>query len=683
MRPLQGIVALFGDAVVPFEIAGIASGATTVGHRFHHPDIVTIGSAADYACKLHACQVIVDSEERRRIVREGAEAAAAAEGLALVPDEGLVAENAGLTEWPVPLLGHFDPDFLSVPREVIQLTMRTNQKYFACTDSAGALAPAFVCTANIVATDGGRAIVEGNGKVLAARLSDARFFWEQDLKTPLEVQARKLDQIVFHEKLGTVADKVDRVAELARWLVEEGIVSPSAGPNPAPSDTSVTPAKAGVHKPGVDTQSAGAATMDSRLRGNDDERKALADLAEQAARLAKADLVTGMVGEFPELQGVMGGYYTRAEGLPDAVADAIRDHYKPVGQGDDVPTAPVTVAVSLADKLDTIFAFFAIDEKPTGSKDPFALRRAGLGVISLLSDAGARLPLSKIGPQYLALLAKQIASRSLAKTGYSSFADDIYEDWLAGRQFERRADGFVSRRADDGHKIGYGTELAPLIKYAADVHDVVMQSRENVLPFLADRLKVQQREAGVRHDLIDAVFALGGEDDLVRLLARVKALQAFVETEDGRNLLAGYRRAANILRAEAKKDGATSSRHPELVSGSRQPEASAPEAEGMLKQVQNDGRGEAFTFPYDPDPAEAALAEMLDTQLPKAEAAIEAEDFESAMTALSIIRPTIDRFFDDVTVNSEEQAKRSTRLALLDKLRAAMHKVADFSKIEG
>jgi glycyl-tRNA synthetase beta chain len=645
VRPLQGIVALFGDAVVLFEIAGIASGATTVGHRFHHPDIVTIGSAADYACKLHACHVIVDSEERRRIVREGAEAAAAAEGLALVPDEGLVAENAGLTEWPVPLLGHFDPDFLSVPREVIQLTMRTNQKYFACTDSAGALAPAFVCTANIAATDGGRAIVEGNGKVLAARLSDARFFWEQDLKTPLDVQARKLDQIVFHEKLGTVADKVERVAKLARWLVEEGIVSPSAGPNPALPDTSVTPAKAGVHKPGVDTQSAGAATMDSRLRGNDDERKALADLAEQAARLAKADLVTGMVGEFPELQGVMGGYYARAEGLPDAVADAIRDHYKPVGQGDDVPTAPVTVAVSLADKLDTIAHFFSINAAPTGSKDPFALRRAALGVIALTKTNSLRL--------------------SIFAATMRSLVQDQASDLVHARQ-DRRAEVLMSVLDE----LGVDAAIATLKGWLPSLQDepqnsefqkAFWQTMADALPtaaavrdFFVDRLEVAERDNGVRVDIIRAsktVDSTGGkEDDLVRLLARVQALQAFVETEEGRNLLAGYRRAANILRAEAKKGT-----EPDAFSG----------------------------FPYDPDPAEAALAEMLDAQLPKAEAAIEAEDFEGAMTALSIIRPTIDRFFDDVTVNSEEQAKRSTRLALLDKLRAAMHKVADFSKIEG
>ena len=526
VRPLQGIVALFGSEVVPCAIDGIESSRDTAGHRFHHSGAVTIASANAYAATLRTAHVIVDSGERRRIVREGAEAAAKAVGFTLVPDEGLVAENAGLTEWPVPLLGHFDPEFLTVPREVIQLTMRTNQKYFACIDATGKLAPAFVCTANIVAVDGGNAIVEGNAKVLAARLSDARFFWEHDLKIPLAVQAKKLDQIVFHEKLGTVADKVERVAKLARWLVEEGIV-----------------------------------------------KGANADQVEQAARLAKADLVTGMVGEFPELQGVMGGYYARAESLGDAVADAIRDHYKPIGQGDDVPNAPVTVAVSLADKLDTILSFFGINEKPTGSKDPFALRRAALGVISLIFANTLRMSLSDC---------------------------------------------------------------------ATDSKDLV--------DFFADRLKVQQREAGVRYDLIDAVFALGGEDDLVRLLARVKALQAFVETEDGANLLAGYRRAANILKAEAKKGA-----EPEPFSG----------------------------FSYQPDAAEAALACVLDTQLPIAEQAIAQERFEQAMTALSVIRPSIDAFFDDVTVNDQDETKRMTRLALLDKLRAAMQTVADFSKVEG
>src|SRR5689334_3209131 len=329
VRPLHGIVAVLGEEIVPIEIDGIQSSATTVGHRFHHPGPITIGGTHDYAEKLRACHVIVDQDERERLIREGAQAAASEAGLILLDDEGLVVENAGLTEWPQPLLGRFDPDFLDVPREVIVLTMRTNQKYFACLDQEANLAPAFVCVANVSASDGGAAIIEGNRRVLAARLADARFFWEQDLKVPLEEQAKKLDQIVFHEKLGTVADRVERIAKLARWLVEKGI-----------------------------------------LKGADPAQ------VERAARLAKADLVSGMVGEFPELQGVIGGYLAEAQGEPKVIANAIRDHYKPVGQGDEVPTEPVTIAVALADKLDTFTAFFMYGIIPTGSKDPYGLRRS-------------------------------------------------------------------------------------------------------------------------------------------------------------------------------------------------------------------------------------------------------------------------------------------------------------------
>ena len=516
VRPLSAIVALLGGEVVPFEIDGIASGRLTRGHRFHSEGEIEIAGADDYAAKLRAGHVIVNHEERQDLIREQAAAVAHAEGLLLVADEGLVVENAGLTEWPVPLLGRFDESYLDVPPEVIQLTARTNQKYFVC-EKDGKLANAFVCTANIVALDGGTEIIAGNRKVLAARLSDARFFWEQDQKKRLSEHAEKLARITFHEKLGTVADKVERVAKLAEWLAAEGIV-----PNCDPA------------------------------------------LARQAAELCKADLVTEMVGEFPELQGLMGGYYARAEGLPHAVADAIRDHYKPVGQGDEVPTAPVTVAVALADKRDTIRSFFAIDEKPTGSKDPFALRRAALGIIQIVTANGLRLG------------------------------------------------------------IGEG----------------------DVLAFFADRLKVQQREAGVRHDLIDAVFALGGEDDLVRLLARVHALQAFVGTEDGANLLAGYKRAANILKKE-------------------------------------DWTGQGGASTYDPEPAEAALIAALDDAEPRAAAAVAGEDFAGAMAALATLRAPIDAFFDDVTVNDADPAKRASRLDLLSRFRVAVHKVADFSKIEG
>jgi glycyl-tRNA synthetase beta chain len=381
--------------------------------------------------------------------------------------------------------------------------------------------------------------------VLAARLSDARFFWEQDLKVPLEEQAKKLGGIVFHEKLGTVADKVERVAKLARWLVETNVVIPAqAGTQPDQEE------------------------LGSRFRGNDEEVAALADQAERAALLAKADLVTGMVGEFPEVQGVIGGYLARAQGEPDPVADAIRDHYKPAGQNDDVPSAPVTIAVALADKLDILRSFFAIGEKPTGSRDPFALRRAALGAIQLIVTNRLRLPV---------------------------------------------AEG-------------------------------------ELLEFFADRLKVQQREAGVRHDLIDAVFAVGGEDDLVRLLARVRALQGFVETNEGRDLLAGYKRSSNILKKE-KWEG----------------------EQGDSRLRANDElEGE-----------EQALIDALDAAEPKASAAIEAEDFTAAMAALASLRAPIDVFFDRVTVNDPDASKRERRLNLLLRFRDAVHRVADFSRIEG
>ena len=587
VRPLQGIVAMLGEELLPVEFAGVTSSATTVGHRFHHPGPITIGGASDYAEKLRACHVIVDQDERERIIREGAEAAARDAGLALLCDEGLVVENAGLTEWPVPLLGRFDADYLDVPREVIVLTMRTNQKYFACENpplegegdhaehggggsvqgddpppsaagasatspSRGGLAPAFVCVANIDASDGGEAIVEGNKRVLAARLADARFFWEQDLKVPLEHQAQKLSGIVFHEKLGTIADKVERVAKLARWLAEEGIV-----------------------------------------------RDADPDQAERAARLAKADLVTGMVGEFPELQGCIGGHLARAQGEPNAIADAVRDHYKPAGQGDEVPSAPVTVTVALADKLDTLRSFFAIDEKPTGSRDPFALRRAALGAIQLIVANGLRLA------------------------------------------------------AAEGE----------------------------LLDFFADRLKVQQREAGVRHDLIDAVFALGQEDDLVRLLSRVEALQKFVATDEGRDLLTGYKRAANILKRE-KWDA------PEVMSSREEQGIPQTGEEDPLVLVEEPGMREAVAEMASGGagatlPQEQALISALDSAEQEASAAVDAEDFTAAMAALARLRGPIDDFFDHVTVNDPDAATRERRLNLLLRFRDAVHRVADFSKIEG
>ncbi|GAB5488714.1 MAG: glycine--tRNA ligase subunit beta [Parasphingorhabdus sp.] len=591
VRPLSGIVAILGDDLVACEIDGVTSGFETVGHRFHHDGMITIGNADDYAEKLRACHVLVDHEERQNIVRDGAAKAALDAGLELVADEGLVVENAGLTEWPVPLLGSFDPAFLDVPEEVIQLTARVNQKYFVVHDKSGNLAPNFVCTANIDASDGGKAIVAGNEKVLAARLADAKFFWELDQKTSLEDHAKKLSNIVFHEKLGTVADKVERVAKLAEWLVSlEG----NGFYQSSPGDT---------------------------LHGE----------VSEAARLCKADLVTEMVGEFPDLQGLMGGYYAEKQGKSEAVANAIRDHYKPVGQGDEVPTDPVTVAVSLADKLDTLFSFFSHEMMPTGSKDPFALRRAGLAIIRLLVENNIRISL-------VDAVAEHSRSNLLEQDSFEEYREAMHAAFR----------GEPSARIE-------GLSLVMMF--------ITLQTSAD---FFADRLKVQQREAGVRHDLIDAVFALGGEDDLVRLLARVKALQAFVETGDGENLLAGYKRASNILKKESKD------RHPELGSGS--PEDSV-QSDEILKQVQNDG--------YEKELAEKALIDALDAAQPQVTAAIEAEKFEEAMTSLAALRAPIDQFFEDVTVNDDDPAKREARLALLGRFRSAVHQVADFSKIEG
>ncbi|MBB3763965.1 glycine--tRNA ligase subunit beta [Sphingomicrobium lutaoense] len=542
VRPLHHVIALFGDDIVPVELPGVTCGAATLGHRFHHPGEITIGGAHDYVEKLRMAHVIVDQEEREKIIRDGARDAAARAGFDLIEDEGLVIENAGLTEWPVPLLGRFDKDFLDVPEEVIQLTARTDQKYFVMRGKDGKLANAFVCTANIDSKEP-QAVVAGNERVLAARLSDARFFWENDLKVPLESLGAKLSDIVFHEKLGTVADKVERVARLARWLAEEGVV------------------------------------------------KADPDQVERAARLAKNDLVTGMVGEFPELQGIIGGYLARAQGEDEAVADAVRDHYKPVGQGDEVPTAAVTVAVSLADKLDSLRAFFGIDEKPTGSKDPFALRRSALGAIRLVTENNLRLP------------------------------------------------------------IGEG----------------------ELLEFFADRLKVQQKEAGVRHDLIDAVFALGGEDDLVRLLARVKALQSFVETDEGADLLAGYKRAANILKKEGYEGAGAVPGH--LVQdGEEDPLVLV--SDGLEEVV-------AKMDVNDLEPAERTLADAIVKASPVAAQALEEEDYTRAMEALASLRGPIDDFFDNVIVNADDADVRKRRLALLARFRGAVEQVAAFSKIEG
>jgi glycyl-tRNA synthetase beta chain len=542
VRPLTHLVALLDDQIVPAEVHGLSTGRTSRGHRIHAPAPLHITSAQAWEAQLLSAKVIARTASRRTIIAERAATLAAAANLTVIPDAGLEAENAGLTEWPVPLLGAFDPAFLAVPAEVIQLTMRTNQKYFACVGADGALAPVFIAVANLDASDGGEAIRGGNQRVLSARLSDAKFFWDQDLATVkaggLEAFLPKLDAIVFHEKLGTVADKVERVDQLTRWI-------------------------GGKLFPGTESELFGT-----------------------AARLAKADLVSATVGEFPEVQGIACGYLAKAAGLDAAVTSAISEHYVVAGQGAGLPQHPVSMALALSDRFDTLCCFFREAMPPTGSKDPFALRRAALTIIAVIQSADLRLSLLEVIRQH------QYISRQPLEAG-----------WIS-----------------------------------------------DLLAFFADRLKVQQREAGVRPDVIDAVFALG-EDDIVRLLARVRALQAFLATEDGTNLLAGYKRAANILKAEDAKDG--------------------PHTAAALKPEQLS------------DPAEQALAAVLDHALPQAAAATHAEDFTAAMAALAELRGPVDRFFTDLMVNAPEPEVRNNRLALLARFRDAVHSVADFSRIEG
>ncbi len=566
VRPLSGVVALLGDDVVDCEVHGVTSGAVTLGHRFHHSGDITIGNAGDYAMKLRAAHVIVDHEERQDLIRSGAAKVASEAGLRLVEDEGLVIENAGLTEWPIPLLGRFEEDFLEVPPETIQLTARVNQKYFVCEDEAGELANAFICTANIEAEDGGARLVDGNRKVLAARLSDARFFWDVDRKKTLAEHAKGLERITFHEKLGTVADKVERVAKLADWLVFD-----AKAPN-------------GDHK-----------------------------LARQAAELSKADLVTEMVGEFPELQGLMGGYYAKAEGLPVEVAEAIRDHYKPVGASDEVPTAPTAVAVSLADKLDNLLSFFKIDILPTGSKDPFALRRAALGYLRLVQVNDLKLSL-----------------------------DEVAHAWAS----------------------------KPMPKLA-----------EKLADFLLDRLAVQLRDEGVRHDYVQASRSWQGRPDqrIDRVEARARALAGFLDSEDGANLLAGYKRAANIL----KKEDWHGAEGEIARTGEEDPLAIVDDPDLRAVVEAKMAERHAMELSYTPEPAEKALMDALANSEPAASRAIAAEDFGAAMAALADLRAPIDRFFEEVTVNADEENKRAHRLDLLAAFRAAVHKVADFSRIEG
>jgi glycyl-tRNA synthetase beta chain len=521
VRPLHSILASFDGEVVPFSFAGVSSGLHTRGHRFLSEGKIEARRFDDYEQKLRAAHVLLDAAERSAVIFEGVKQAAFVHGLEMIADEGLLAEVSGLAEWPVILVGTIEDQFMDVPAEILQTSMRTHQKYFSLRDpKTGKMANRFALVANMIASDGGREIVAGNERVLRARLSDAKFFWDEDRKRTLESRLDDLKGIVFHAKLGTQYERVTRTIASAATIA--GII-------------------------GADVKK-----------------------ARRAAMLAKADLTTGVVGEFPELQGVMGRYYALHDGEDAAVADAIRDHYKPVGPSDAVPTDKVAIAVALADKLDQLTSFFAVGEKPTGSGDPFALRRAALGVIRIILENGVRFKLNQ---------------------------------------------------------------------------------REDLLSFFADRLKVALKERGTRHDLIDAVFGLGNEDDLVRLVARVEALQAFLKTDDGANLLAGYKRAANILKVEEKKDNRS-------YLGKVDEAKLAEPAEKTLH---------------------AALAKAIGAIGPK----LDAEDFEGAMREMAALRGPVDAFFDAVKVNADDPALRENRLNLLGGLRAALHRVADFSRIEG
>ena len=541
VRPLQSILCLFGGKVVNFTADPVSAGDSTRGHRFMAPGSFAVTGFDDYRDRLRAANVILAADDRKTAILQGAEKLAAEAGLVLHADAGLLDEVAGLVEWPVPLMGRIDDRFMDVPPEVLVTSMRSHQKYFSLETADGKLASRFILVANRETPDNGATITGGNERVLRARLSDAKFFWDQDRKTTLAAKASGLDVIVFHADLGTVQEKVERMAALAGWLA-------------------------------------------AKLPGCD------AAKADRAARLCKGDLVSGMVGEFPELQGIMGRYYALHDGEAPDVADAIARHYSPAGPGDACPTEPVAAALALADKLDTLVGFWGIGQTPTGSKDPYALRRAALGVIRILLENGYRLPLTE-----------------------------------------------AVATAFDNYKGRLNAQLGDI--------------QRDLMAFFADRLKVHLRGEGVRHDHVAAIFALGGEDDLVRLMNRVSALTALLATDDGANLLAAYRRAANILRIEEKKDGTSF----------------GPDPDASLLA----------------DDAEKALNAALDGVAASCTTAIAAEDYAAAMSAMAGLRAPVDRFFEVVTVNAEDAAVRANRLKLLSRIRGVMESVAIFSEIEG
>jgi glycyl-tRNA synthetase beta chain len=656
VRPLHSIVATFGleteePDVVRFGVDGIEAGQTTWGHRFMAPAAISVRRFEDYEAKLAAAKVVLDANRRKEIILADAKQLAFAQGFDLVEDQTLLDEVAGLVEWPVALMGSFDAEFLSIPDEVIRATIRNNQKCFVVSDpKTGKLVNKFILTANIEASDGGKAIVAGNERVIRARLSDAKFFYDTDLKTRLEDRLPKFDAIVFHERLGTQGERIARIERLAAEI--------------AP------------------------------LVGADVEK------TKRAARLAKADLLTEVVGEFPELQGLMGKYYALAQGEDASVAAACEEHYKPQGPADRVPTDPVSIAVALADKIDTLIGFWAIDEKPTGSKDPFALRRAALGVTRIVLENEIRISISCLVGRFLTLICDSDQLDQIEASTYTDTQRDLDEndfkkvtsierfpffyfvfsqhsgralDW---EQTKRRwfqcttNDGrreilvmllnlyldmlFVWRAVqqgvftDDWKKDSLGIDHANLV--SSELDGQLRRASEGVLSFLADRLKVQLRERGARHDLVDAVFALEGQDDLLMIVRRVEALDKFLDTDDGKNLLAGTKRAANILRIEEKKDGKT-----------------------------YDGAPDAALYALD---EEKALAKAIDQVKVEASAAVAKEDFAGAMSAMAKLRPAVDAFFDKVKVNDDDAYVRENRLKLLNEIRAATRAVADFSKIQ-
>jgi len=614
VRPLKRILCVFDREVVPFAIDGIESGKLTEGHRF-------MGSGKPFQARdfdeyregLEKHFVLLDPEERKDRIMDRARTLCFARNLELVEDPGLLNEVAGLAEWPSPVLGDMDPAFLDLPAEVIRTSMRTHQKYFAVADPGeGKLAPHFLTVANIEAADGGAAIAAGNARVLSARLNDARFFWNEDRRHTLEARLVKLQGVTFHARLGTLAERVERLEMLARDIA-------------------------------------------SRI-GADVAKSVL------AARLAKADLATGMVGEFPELQGVMGGYYALEEGLSPLVAEAVRDHYRPVGVSDEAPDAPVTMAVALADKLDTLTAFFAIGEKPTGSRDPYALRRSALGLIRILLGAEARAPVRElvadwyrslrcfVDPGRALYVSNRRTTAYLGARGrnpsqeFAVYLEEFDEALLAGKPVVVAMDREVDIVFDRNARAAVPPDEPVLYEFRP-----YAEVATEVLAFLAERLKVLLRDEGKRHDLVDAVFALG-DDDLVRIVARVRALERFLGSEDGANLLAGYKRAVNILKAEEKK--------------------------GPLPV------GDAVVRPGAPA-EEQALVEAVTACEPRVGHALQAEDFAGAMRALSGLRGPVDAFFDKVLVNSDDAAERENRLRLLLQVREAMGRVADFGQVTG